>query len=288
MKSAIVAIIGRPSVGKSTLLNNICGQKVSIVDESPQTTRNKIRGIYTEERGQIVFVDTPGFHLSDKKINSYYTEAAVSSLGEVDAAVYMLDIQRKSGQEEQKLVELLKTTGIPVLPVVNKIDQSTAPEKYELPEIPPGWQEPFYISAKEGTGVSEFLTRLFTLLPEGELMYPAEYYTDQEPSFRISEIIREKAIRRVKQEIPHAIYVEIADMEQRGNDLWIRAFLVVERETQKAILIGNKAQTIKKIREGAQRELRKLFPQHIKLDLRVKVNKKWRSKDYLLKGMFRE
>lgn len=117
-------------------------------------------------------------------------------------------------------------------------------------------------------------------------MYPEEFYTDQDPSFRISEIIREKAIRRVKQEIPHAIYVEISDLEERGDILWVRAFLVVERDTQKAILIGKGAQTIKKIREGAQRELRKLFPQHIKLDLRVKVNKKWRNKDYLLKGLF--
>ena len=124
------------------------------------------------------------------------------------------------------------------------------------------------------------------MLPEGELMYPEEYYTDQDPSFRISEIIREKAIRRVQQEIPHAIYVEVSDLEERDDTLWIRAFLVVERDTQKAILIGRGAETIKKIREGAQRELRKLFPQHVKLDLRVKVNKKWRNKDYLLKGLF--
>ena len=290
MKSAFVAILGRPSVGKSTLLNSICGHKVSIVADSPQTTRNKIRGIFTEPRGQIVFVDTPGFHISDKKMNTFLTNAAVSSLEDVEAAVYVLDATRPAGKEEQKLLEILSSRKIPVIPVLNKIDISTdcVESNNEVLSQISNWPEPLIISAKMKDGITELLNALFKVIPEGEMMYPEEYYTDQEPEFRAAEIIREKAVRRVKQEVPHALYVEIADMEQKGEILWIRAFLVVERDTQKGILIGKGGEVIKKIRHGAQRELRSIFPGSVKLDLRVKVNKKWRNKDNVLKSLFKD
>lgn len=287
MKSAIVSILGRPSVGKSTLLNKICGFKVSITAESPQTTRNKIKGIFTEKRGQIVFVDTPGFHLSEKKINRYFTDAAVSSMDGVDAVIYMLDISRPPGKEEADLFNIINGINQPVIPVINKMDLGGTVSDDTKSVLPEKWPDPFPVSAKTGDGIKKLLDYLFSILPEGEMMYPEEYYTDQDPSFRAAEIIREKAVRRVKQEIPHAIYVEIADMEQRDDELWIRAFLVVERDTQKAILIGRKGETIKKIRQGAQRELRSIFPGHVKLDLRVKVNKKWRNNDNLLRGMYK-
>ncbi|OQY32165.1 MAG: GTPase Era [Spirochaetaceae bacterium 4572_59] len=291
MKSAFVAIIGRPSAGKSTLLNSLCGEKVSITADVPQTTRNKIRGIITTEEGQLVFIDTPGFHHSDKKFNQYLKEVVYSSLDEADMILYVVDATRPPGKEEQEIIELLnKQKEKPVLLAVNKIDQKGT----HLTEIkgllsvnvhPDALME---TSALNGTGVDELKARLYELAPEGELMYPKEFYTDQEPEFRIAEIIREKAISQLSDEIPHALYVEIADMEMKneGKELWVRAFLTVESESQVGIVVGKQAKRIKWIRIASLKEFKKIFPYKVRLDLRVKVNSKWRRKDYLLKGMF--
>ena len=290
MKSAFVAIIGRPSAGKSTLLNKICGRKISITAESPQTTRNKIRGVFTDERGQIVFIDTPGFHLSDKKLNNYLSDAAISSLTDADAVLYVLDLTRLPGEEESGLLDILTKAGLQLVPVLNKCDLAQNGQNakfYEKMLAEAGVIGPYAeVSAISGEGLENMLDGLFAKLPEGELMYPEEFYTDQDPQFRAAEIIREKALRRVRQELPHSLYVEIADMEQREDILWIRAFLVAERDSQKGILVGKGGQVIKKIREGSLRELKKIFPGSVRLDLRVKVNKKWRNKDNLLKSMF--
>ncbi len=303
MKAGFVAIVGRPSAGKSTLLNSICGYKIAITSPTPQTTRNKIRGIYTEERGQLVFIDTPGFHLSEKKINRHMTDLITSSLDEVDAVLYVIDGTRESGPEEDAIFQIL-------LPIQEKL--VIACNKKDLPEytdhLMPSIQ--FHaVSALIGTGIEELKTALFEIVPEGECMYPADLYTDQDPEFRASEIIREKALRKVRQEVPHALYVEIADMEtniQPGSGpapmedtdvepptsnlprkLWIRAFLVVERESQKGILIGKGGTMIKSIRQEAQKELGSIFPYRIHLDLRVKVHHKWRKKDPLLRRLIR-
>jgi len=292
MKSAFVAIIGRPSAGKSTLLNALCGEKVSITADVPQTTRNKIRGILTTEEGQLIFIDTPGFHHSERKFNQYLKDVVYSSLEEADMVLYVVDATRPPGKEEKEIIELLnKQKEKPVLLAVNKIDKKGD----YLTEIkgllavnvhPDALME---TSALEGTGVKELKDRLFTLAPEGELMYPEEFYTDQEPEFRIAEIIREKAISQISQELPHALYVEIADMEMKeeGKELWVRAFLTVESESQVGILVGKNAKRIKWIRIASLKEFRKIFPYKVRLDLRVKVNPKWRRKDYLLKGMLR-
>ncbi len=292
MKSAFVAIIGRPSAGKSTLLNALCGEKVSITADVPQTTRNKIRGILTKEEGQLVFIDTPGFHHSEKKFNQYLKEVVYSSLEEADMVLYVVDATRPPGKEEKEIIELLnRQKEKPVLLAVNKTDLKGA----YLEEIkgllsvnvhPDALME---TSALKGIGVSELQTRLYELAPEGELMYPEDYYTDQEPEFRIAEIIREKAISQVTEELPHALYVEIADMEMKneGRELWVRAFLTVESESQVGIVVGKDAKRIKWIRIASLKEFKKIFPYKVRLDLRVKVNPKWRRKDYLLKGMFR-
>ncbi len=309
MKAAVIAIIGRPSAGKSTLMNQLCGQKISIVSSAPQTTRNTIRGIFTDPRGQLIFIDTPGFHLSDKKINLRMKSLVAESLAEVDAALYLVDSSRAPGEEEAAVAKVLADHPVPTVIALNKIDlagdPTAGPEDDRSPKPPYSEFTAFFdrnlpdspvfeISALGGSGVQELLNLLFEQAPEGELMYPEEFYTDQLPEFRVSEIIREKAIERVRQEVPHALYVEIADMEQEQEEepsnrseprLWIRAFLVIERESQKAILIGRGGSMIKEIRVAAQKEIEAVFPYRVYLDLRVKVNPKWRKSDPTLKRL---
>ena len=297
MKSAFISIIGRPSAGKSTLLNSICGEKVSIVSPVPQTTRNKIRGIITEDAGQLIFIDTPGYHNSDKKFNRYLKELAGSSLEESDIILYMIDTTRPPGKEEAEILNLLKPFYDRTLVLMNKIDLHDSNPKIAadfIKEGAPGIVDSgslFAVSAETGKGVRDVIDRLFEIAPEGEPMYPEDYYTDQQPEFRVMEIVREKAIALSRQEVPHSIYVEIADMEMKYkesgdiNKLWVRAFLVVERDSQKGILVGRGGENIKKIRAEAQKELKDIFPYHIHLDLRVKVNPKWKRNDGILKRM---
>ncbi len=290
MKSAFVSIIGRPSAGKSTLVNALCGEKVSITADVPQTTRNKIRGIVSSDQGQLVFIDTPGFHHSEKKFNQYLKDLVHSALEEADMFLYVVDATRPPGTEEKEIMDLLKKQkDKPVLLVLNKID---LPKEYtreirgllKINVQPDVFLE---CSALTGKGVEELKTRLYELAPEGPMLYPKEYYTDQEPGFRIAEIIREKAISQTSQEIPHAFYVEVADTEMRDNTLWVRAFLTVETESQVGIVVGKGGQKIKWIRIASLKEFKKIFPYKVRLDLRVKVNPRWRRKDYLLKGILK-
>jgi len=291
MKSGLTAVIGRPSSGKSTLLNNICGHKISITAPSPQTTRNTVRGIYTDKRGQLVFLDTPGYHNSEKKFNIYMKNLAESTLRECDLVLYVIDLHRPLGQEEEELMKLLSETKRPVIAALNKTDlnpslaarDAVARElRSRLPD-----SQLCVISALKGTGLDELKEMLFHQAPEGELMYPQEYYTDQDQEFRISEIIREQTVNRVRQELPHAVYVEIEDIEtgEAEQHLWIRAVINVERESQKGMIVGKKGSMIKEIRVDSERELSEIFPYRISLDLRVKVDPKWRRKDPLLKRL---
>ncbi len=289
MKSSFITLIGRPSVGKSTLMNELCGHKISIVAPSPQTTRNRVRGILTEERGQLVFIDTPGYHLSDKKLNRQLKTVSVSSLEDADLILYVIDSSRRSGEEEENLSELLAKYKTKLIIAVNKIDLSDE----DNDKLYPGLEERFPeaaiipVSALKAKGIEDLKTSLFDNSPEGDKMYPDEFFTDQDPEFRASEIIREKAINRVKEELPHAIYVEISDMEEAedGKVLWIRAFLIVERESQKGIVVGKGGVGIKAIRVAAQKELNGIFPYRVMLDLRVKASSKWRRNDQILKKL---
>ncbi len=296
MKSAFISIIGRPSAGKSTLLNSICGEKVSIVSPVPQTTRNKIRGIITEDAGQLIFIDTPGYHNSDKKFNNCLKELAGSSLEESDIVIYMMDTSRPPGKEETEILRMLLPHLDKTLVLLNKTDlPESSPDTAAVFIREQGAAEildsgrVFPVSAAKGTGVRAVVDRLFEMAPEGEPMYPEDYYTDQQPEFRIMEIVREKAIGLSRQELPHSIYVEIADMEMKYKEtgeikkLWVRAFLVTERDSQKGILVGREGENIKRIRVESQKELNGLFPYFVHLDLRVKVNPKWRRNDGLLK-----
>ncbi len=288
-RAAIVAIIGRPSAGKSTFLNAACGEKVSIVSPVPQTTRNAIRGIVNGSRGQLVFVDTPGYHDSDKKLNLLLKATARDRLPESDCVLYVIDATREPGPEEETICALVSSVADRVVVAINKTDLPIAKPgmirlflSSRLPSVPS--DRVFEISAEKDENIDPLLIRLFDLAPEGDPLYPEDYYTDQEVDFRIAEIVREKAMLNTREEIPHALYVEIADLEMRknGKELWARAFLIVERESQKSMVIGKGASMIKKIREESVRDLNKIFPYRVHLDLQVKVNKNWRQKDPIL------
>jgi GTPase len=291
LKSAVIAIVGRPSSGKSTLLNSLCGGKVSIVSPVPQTTRNRIRGIVNAAEGQIVFIDTPGYHISEKKLNTYMTDLVVSTLAEVDAVLYVVDGTRPFGAEERALLDALGKASRPIVACLNKSDASGASWSAvraaitgSLPGIPL-----LEISALSGAGLDELRARLFAVSPEGEQLYPEDYYTDQTPDFRVSEIVREKAMLLTREEVPHSLYVRIEDLEMHddGAFMWARGFICVERESQKGILVGRAGERIKTITRQAEEELSEIFPYPVKLDLRVKVDREWRKRDPLLRKMIR-
>ena len=290
MNSGVVTIIGRPSAGKSTFLNTASGEKVSIVSSIPQTTRNAIRGIVNTTKGQIVFIDTPGYHKSEKKLNLKLQEIAKTRLEEGDAVLYLIDISREFGEEEKNICSLLIPLQNKTVIGLNKADLASAKTELVkkellslLPDIPQ--ERIFQISALKDEGINEILSLLIELLPEGEALYPEDIYTDQDVVFRITEIIREQAILHTREEIPHALYagVEDAEMRKNGKELWVRAFLYVEKESQKAMLIGKGAAVIKSIRIKSMAELRQIFPYKVQLDLQVRVNKNWRQKDNIIK-----
>ena len=293
-KTAVVAIVGRPSAGKSTFLNTASGEKVSIVSPIPQTTRNAVRGIVNTSLGQLVFVDTPGYHDSDKKLNLKLKDIASEQLDSADAVLYVLDSSRPVGKEEQLTAELVSPYKDKTVVALNKIDlPDSKPSKLReflktyMPQI--SEDRIFEISAEKDINIDDVLRALYKIAPEAEALYPEEYYTDQEVDFRIAEIIREQAINRLYDEIPHAIYVDISDMEwkREGKELWVRAFLCVERESQKGMVTGKGASMIKTIRVESIKALRKIFSYRIDLDLQVKVNKNWRQKDILLNKLLK-
>jgi len=289
-KAAFVALVGRPSVGKSTLVNLLCGQKVAIVSVVPQTTRSAIRGILTRTEGQLVFVDTPGRHISERKFNKKLMDVSDRALEDSELILYVLDASRVPGPEEEAVAEKLKARQEGIIAAINKIDIPGAePEKTRifleknLPELPSS--RCFEISCLKKEGIEALLDCLFEMAGEGDAFYPEEYYTDQEISFRISEIIREKAMSRLREELPHSIYVEVADLELRNDKtrLWVRAFIITERESQKGMIVGKGGEMIKAIGQAARKELNSIFEWKVDLDLRVKTGKDWRHSDHILK-----
>jgi len=292
MKSAFITVAGRPSAGKSTLVNTLCGHKVAIVSRTPQTTKNKIRGIYTAPEGQFVFLDTPGYYDSDKKSNLQLQEITLSALDESDLILYVTDLTRSTGKEEETLAGIVSKLGRKLFVALNKCDTLKEEMGEEAPKIieerKAFFQNAlavpeshiFTLSARTGEGTKELLDALMEAAPEGPMMYPEEYYTDQEVDFRISEIIREKVINRTQDEIPHCIRVNIQDMEMKEENgmerLWVRAFLTVDTESQKRILIGRNGELIGRIRKAAMREIKDTFPYSVKLDMKVKADKRRR------------
>jgi GTP-binding protein Era len=287
-KTALVSIIGRPSAGKSTFLNTASGEKISIVSSIPQTTRNAIRGIVNTSYGQIVFVDTPGLHLSDKKMNLKLTSIAEEQIADSDVILYIIDATRDHGEEEELIAALAKPHQDKLVIAINKTEDPHADIEAARFFVNTNFdnfpqERLISMSAKEDQNINDVLKAIYDLSPEAPHLYPEEFYTDQEVEFRISEIIREQAINRLKQELPHAIYIDIQDMVMaKQNLLKVRAFICVEKESQKGIVIGKGASMIKEIRVESIKECRKIFPYRVDIDLQVKVNKNWRQKDFVL------
>lgn len=290
-RNALVLIVGRPSAGKSTFLNTACQEEVAITSCFPQTTRNAIRGIVNTSLGQLVFIDTPGYHLSEKKLNLALKATVENALNGADLVLYVIDSTRKAGEEERLIAELLRKASYKGLVIaVNKTDSKESDAEGAKRFIAQEFGEMenlrvCFMSAKEDEGINEVLKALYSFAPSKEALYPDDVYTDQNMVFRASEIIRGEAIARMDEEIPHCLYVKVEDMERHGALLWVRAFIYVERESQKGIVIGKGGRQIKEIRKGAEGKMADIFECKVKLDLSVKVDKNWRQKDKVLKRL---
>ena len=280
-KSGFVAVIGRPNVGKSTLINKIIGQKVAITSDKPQTTRSRIQCILTLDDAQIIFLDTPGIHKPKFKLGEYMLKAAEGTLKEVDAIFFVIDATEKFGGGEKYILERLNATTKPVILVVNKVDLIDR-EKI-LPIIAEystrrNFAAIVPISAADGTNVDELINETKKFLPEGVQYYPADMITDQPERLIIAELIREKILHATQDEVPHSIAVDLEEFTPRDNGtIFIRATIYVERESQKGILIGKSGAMLKKIGAEARPEIEMLLGTKIFLDLWVKVKRDWRN-----------
>lgn len=287
-RAAFIAVVGRPSAGKSTLVNQICGHKVAIVSPVPQTTRNTVRGILNRDNCQLVFLDTPGIHDSEKSMNKKLKDVADRALSDADLVLYVIDSTRAPGPEEEAIAKLLKRFHEKTLAAVNKLDAreaDLAKSRLFLSDHLPGLNA-FDLSAQTGVGVDALINTLIAKAPPGPEYYPPEYYTDQEPVFRIAEVIREKVFLHTKDEVPHAVYVDYSSHHiLPDGTLVYEGDLVVERETQKGILIGKGGAMIKQIREEAERDLEELFPYPVRLSVKVRVDPDWKRNDALLKRL---
>lgn len=288
-RSGFVAIIGRPNVGKSTLLNRIVGQKVAIMSDKPQTTRNKIQGIYTGSDFQIIFIDTPGIHKPKHKLGEYLVEVAYNTLKEVDAILYVVDATAEYGGGEEYIINSLQDVKTPVILVLNKIDLIR--EKNQILEIIAQFQEryPFAeilpVSAITGENLERLLQVLGGYLPLGPQYYPEDMVTDQPERFVIAELIREKVLQLTREEVPHSVAVVVETIKDRGNGkIYVEAVIYVERDSQKGILIGKKGQMLKEIGRLARLDIEALLGSHTYLDLWVKVKPDWRSREVDLRN----
>lgn len=282
-KSGFVAVVGRPNVGKSTLLNQIIGQKIAIVSDTPQTTRNRILGILTQPDAQILFLDTPGIHKPQHKLGEYMVNSARSALREVDLILFVSDVTESVGPGERFILDMLKQEQTPVILVLNKVDL-VAKDKL-LPIISQysafrDFAAIVPVSALAGSNVDRLLSVIKDLLPEGPQYYPEDEVTDQPERVVAAEFIREKIFRLTREEIPHSTAVEVEEMKTRPNgDVFLRATIYVERESQKGIIIGAKGAMLKEIGQQARLDMENIFGSRFFVDLWVKVKNDWRNKE---------
>lgn len=290
-KSGFVSLIGRPSAGKSTLINYICGYKVSIVSAHPQTTRFLVRGIYTNEAAQIVFIDTPGVHDFNSNLNRGLSNLAVRNIDEADLVLYVVDLTRKFGAEEQTIIDSLADAKQNVIVVFNKSDAAendTGIMREVLSRLNGTEHAVPYIavSSKHGKNMKDLVKLITEHLSEGPMYYPDDYVTDQTIPFRISEVVREKIFRNTGEEVPHSTYVEVEKLNVKDDNIVAHATVFTETESQKGILVGKGGSKIKKIGMQSREELAEIFERSVNLFLNVKVNPNWRKNDALLKKMF--
>lgn len=287
-KSGFVAVIGRPNVGKSTLINSLIGQKIAIMSDKPQTTRTRIMCVLTQQDAQMVFLDTPGIHKPKHKLGEYMVKAAEGTLKEVDAIIFVVDATEKFGPGEQYIMERLQATNKPVVLAINKLD--LLENKEQLLPIITSYNGKYHfaatvpISAKEENNLDGLLTEIKKHLPKGPQYYPDDMVTDQPERLIVAELIREKALLLTREEIPHAIAVDIEEMKARDNgDMYVRATIYVERESQKGIVIGKRGSLLKEIGAQSRADIQMLLGCKVFLDLWVKVKKDWRNRDNILK-----
>ena len=289
-KSGFVTLIGRPNVGKSTLMNHLIGQKIAITSEKPQTTRNRIQTVYTDERGQIIFLDTPGIHKAKNKLGEYMVNVAENTLKEVDVILWLVEPTTFIGAGERHIAEQLSKIKTPVILVINKID--TVKSKEEILTFIAAYKdilnfaEIIPVSALKEMNIEDVKSSIFKYLPAGPQFYDEDTVTDQPMRQIVAELIREKALRCLDEEIPHGIAVYIDTMKERktGDIIDIEATIVCERESHKGIIIGKQGQMLKKIGTQARKEIENMMDIKINLKLWVKVRKEWRDSDVQLKN----
>ena len=282
-KSGFISIIGRPNVGKSTFLNRVVGQKIAIMSDKPQTTRNKVQGVVTQNDAQFIFIDTPGIHKPKHKLGDFMMKVATNTLKEVDVILFMVNAEEGFGKGEEFIIEKFENVNTPIFLVINKIDQvhpeklltiiETYKEKYPFKEIIP-------ISALQGNNIETLLATIKKYLPERPQYYPADQVTDHPERFIITELIREKALHLTREEIPHSLAVVMDKLERRKDKdiINVMATIIVERDSQKGIVIGKKGAMLKEIGQLARTDIENLLGSQVFLELWVKVQKDWRNK----------
>lgn len=286
-KSGFAALIGRPNVGKSTLMNHLIGQKIAITSKKPQTTRNRIQTVYTSEEGQIVFVDTPGIHKAKNRLGDYMVNVAQRSLKEVDVVLFLVEPTDYIGAGEQQILSQLRKINTPVILVINKIDTVKKEELFGFIDVyrkEMDFAEIVPVSALKNDNTDELIRCIMKYLPYGPAFYDEDTVTDQPQRQIVAELIREKALQSLNEEIPHGIAVTIERMKWRGQIVDIDATIICERESHKGIIIGKQGAMLKKIGMNARKDVEDLLESKVNLQLWVKVKKDWRDSEFLLKN----
>lgn len=287
-RSGFVAVIGRPNAGKSTLLNTLLGQKVLIISDKPQTTRNRIQCILTEERGQVIFFDTPGIHKPQHQLGEYMVTAAKSTLRGVDFAVYVVDASVPLGSGDEYVLEIIKESGLPCILALNKIDllskEQTLLKIAEFSKLA-DFKEIIPISALNADNTVKLLDLIFAALPPGPLYYPEDEVTDQPERFVVAELIREKLLQLTREEVPHSLAVIVEQMQEKKSLIKIGAVILVERDSQKGIVIGKNGNLLKEVGRLTREEIEKLLGSKVFLEIWVKVRKDWRNQQAHLKEL---
>lgn len=288
MKSGFIAIIGRPNVGKSTLLNAILGRKLSIISDKPQTTRNTIRGIYTQDDVQLVFLDTPGIHKGRNKLGRYMTRQALETLNQVDLILFMTDDSLSKGSGDRFIIEELKKVDTAKFLAINKID-ILGPDKYqeifyEFDELGV-FDKIFGISASQKRNIRPLLSEISAMMEEGPFFFPEDMQTDKTERFLVSEIIREKLLMYLEEELPHGVAVVIDSFEESKNCIEIYATILCEKKSHKGIIIGKNGRKLKGVGKSARKDIEGLLGSKVYLNLWVKIKEKWRDSDFLLDSL---
>ena len=286
-KAGFVALVGRPNVGKSTLMNHLIGQKIAITSNKPQTTRNRIQTVYTEGRGQVVFLDTPGIHKAKNRLGNYMVRVAESTLKDVDAVLWLVEPTTYIGAGERHILEQLKRCRLPVILVINKLDtvpKDAVARAIDVYRREMDFSEIVPVSALRSNNTDTLLTSIFRYLPYGAPFYDEDTVTDQPQRQIVAEMIREKALRCLEEEIPHGIAVAVERMQWKESIVEIDATIICERDSHKGIIIGKQGSMLKKIGSQARRDIENMLESQVNLKLWVKVKKDWRDSDFLLKN----